>query len=172
MFYYSPEPYIEISELRGILNSPTMSSMAGSTIEGLDAVPLPSITPEQDQNTRDFSWIRRSASNSSRHQQQQQQQQQQPQRKQYRSLQIGNNSNNNGGGVQLESSPPEFSSQYQANANKVTHYHPFSSNDSLTYRLDECCQFSQSDCWHDTSASAPITRSARWDFSWPSTSQQ
>ncbi|KAJ2122560.1 hypothetical protein GGH12_005254 [Coemansia sp. RSA 1822] len=34
-------PVVEIAELRGVAQSPSLSSMAGSTIEGLDAVTLP-----------------------------------------------------------------------------------------------------------------------------------
>ncbi|KAJ2188144.1 hypothetical protein GGH18_003731, partial [Coemansia sp. RSA 530] len=34
-------PVVEIAELRGVAQSPSVSSMAGSTIEGLDAVTLP-----------------------------------------------------------------------------------------------------------------------------------
>ncbi|KAJ1675446.1 hypothetical protein EV182_001252, partial [Spiromyces aspiralis] len=63
---HSHEPYIEISELRGVQNSPGVSSIAGSTIEGLDAIPLNhhlSHEPEwQRGDTADPPWIpRRSA---------------------------------------------------------------------------------------------------------------
>ncbi|KAJ1917636.1 hypothetical protein H4219_003098 [Mycoemilia scoparia] len=76
----NPEPYIEIAELRGIMSSPPMSSIAGSTIDGLDAVTLPLNSPEQLQDPdgrllqgyqqlrgNDFSWIRRTASAASQH---------------------------------------------------------------------------------------------------------